>query len=856
MSKRLLTLAFCAFVGVGSISAQRSVQSPVVPEKCPPEIRVLQPGVRLTVMVPDPAVQAPTGIDVDRQGRIWAVSSHTHFRPDDYVGPEHDEVVVFSDLDRDGEFETRKVFYRRTKATMDLELGANGWVYLAERGRILRVRDSDGDGVGDIEENVAVLETSATYPHNGHSGLAWHPSGELVFALGENFNSQWTLVGSDGSQVSGTGEGGIFRCQPDGAKLHRISRGFWNPFGIVVRPNGEIFAAENDPGSRPPCRLLHVVAGGDYGYQRLYGNAPFHPFVAWNGELRGTLPMVAPVGEAPCGIAMLGGGVIVPSWSDNRIDFFPLQPEGASYAAERVEIIAGSDFFRPTCIKQTSPTTFYLTDWVFGSYEVHGRGRIWRLDIDPDVAAWFEPRTVPAPNSAAVLAGRLRNGTSGKKVDQLFQLGRSEDPFIAHGAIRSLAAPARFWDAEAVRRMSSRDRVTATLVLRHARPRVAMWPRVLLNDENEEVVFEALRWIADERLPGFEKDVENLMQRADLTFRIFEAALACWNIITGNPKAGVTDVKMLINRVRDEDSPASIRAFALRLLPVESRLSDKELLRLLRLNDTALSIEAIRSLSGRTNRTAVEVLELLADNRRLSPRLRVEVIGGLARNSEGQISRLITLAQDRDRTVRHEALRALRFSSVDEDQAKALSKIANRHKDSRALVKAVLYPGSTGEGRPAFSDLSAWTKRLTKRKGDPAVGRRIFFHPNLALCSNCHRRGGRGVVLGPDLSAVADRNDREWLLRSILQPNQEVAPQFFPWSIETKDGEEFVGIALRKGGRSGREFYRDPRGRDKAILKSEIVGRRELKTSLMPEGLLATLTDQEIADLLAFLESR
>ena len=47
---------------------------------------------------------------------------------------------------------------------MDLELGPDGWVYLAERDRILRIRDSDGDGKADVEENIAVLKTEAASP--------------------------------------------------------------------------------------------------------------------------------------------------------------------------------------------------------------------------------------------------------------------------------------------------------------------------------------------------------------------------------------------------------------------------------------------------------------------------------------------------------------------------------------------------------------------------------------------------------------------------------------------------------------------------------------------------------------------
>src|SRR5690606_25456250 len=100
----------------------------------------------------------------------------------------------------------------------------------------------------------------------------------------------------------------------------------------------------------PPCRLLHIVEGGDYGYQRSYGHEAHHPFVGWNGELRGTLPMIHPSGEAPCGVTPLGRGLIVPSWSDHRIDFFLLSRKGASYDAEPRTLVQGGRYFRPSCI--------------------------------------------------------------------------------------------------------------------------------------------------------------------------------------------------------------------------------------------------------------------------------------------------------------------------------------------------------------------------------------------------------------------------------------------------------------------------------------------------------------------------
>ena len=71
---------------------------------------------------------------------------------------------------------------------------------------------------------------------------------------------------------------------------------------------GRLFAVDNDPDSRPPCRLLHIVEGGDYGYRFRNGRKGLHPFTAWNGELPGTLGMVAGTGEAPERRRRLRGG--------------------------------------------------------------------------------------------------------------------------------------------------------------------------------------------------------------------------------------------------------------------------------------------------------------------------------------------------------------------------------------------------------------------------------------------------------------------------------------------------------------------------------------------------------------------
>jgi len=785
-------------------------KAPEVPKELPPQIETLQPGVKLTLLAEHPDLVTPTGIDVDDKGQIWLASCHTHFRPEGYTGPEHDEILV---LDAKGK--NRRVFYNKTDATMHVECGPDGWIYLAERDRILRVKDTDGDGVGDLEENLATMDTLADYPHNGLSGMAWHPDGGLVFSLGENFGKDWTLTARDGSKVSGRGEGGVFRCTADGKQMRRIARGFWNPFGLLVRKDGEIFAAENDPGSRPPCRLLNVVEGADYGFQWVYGSAPVHPFVAWNGELRGTLGMVHSCGEGPCAVVELGGGVLIPSWSDHRIDYYPLTRQGAGYTSERIPVVKGSDFFRPTCMAVGPDGAFYFNDWVFSSYPIHGRGRLWKLEIEK--APWIKAKADPI-TSEAQLAKYLREGKA--KLSRAIHLGfaRGDDAYLSDAALTALSRTP--WTVDDMKKLSAADRVWAFVAMRRVDMSEEKWVRAFLTDSDAEMRFECLRWIADAVLTKFAPEVEKMLSDPTLDFRLFEAALATWNTLRGDPAAGVTNAEVLIERITNPQTPARLKGYALRLTPATHKLLTVPLLNeLLAVGDEVLTLEVVRTLAAR--KASVEI----AMDVKRSPQLRAEAILGME-----DAALLQKLASSDHATIRDEARRALRFTEHDKSFTMSTS-------------------------RPAFDDTTAWLKMLDSLPGkaDLAAGRRLFFNPKVALCASCHRHSGRGNVVGPDLSLVAQQGDRAAILRSILEPHREVAPQFYPTQLKLKDGTDFIGILLRS---SSVEVFRDLTGKERSFQYADIAQRTELKTSLMPPGLVMSLTDAELRDLLAFLMTK
>ncbi|HZV34168.1 MAG TPA: hypothetical protein VFB72_06280, partial [Verrucomicrobiae bacterium] len=160
----------------------------------------------------------------------------------------------------------------------------------------------------------------------------------------------------------------------------------------------------------------------------------------------------------------------------------------------------------------------------------------------------------------------------------------------------------------------------------------------------------------------------------------------------------------------------------------------------------------------------------------------------------------------------------------------------------RKLALAVLGSAKT-DSRQAVVD--AFQPALGLR-GNAEEGRKIFQQ----RCTPCHHLGGLGFSVGPDLLSVKS-NGKDKILVSILDPSREVAPQYMAFDIETKDGESYVGIIANESAAS--VTVRQAYGKEDIIQRSNIKSMRSQRQSLMPEGLEAGLSAQELANLLEFI---
>lgn len=456
--------------------------------------RPLDPEIKIELFAEQPQIVTPTGLDVDHKGRVWAIESNTHFPPEGYSGHPTDRILVMQDTNSDGKADKIVTFtdgltYTMSVAVKPVWLGITQSgkpkaesgklqksafrsplsAFVATRRDIFLFHDDDGDLKADRKERIIRLETKGNYPHNGLAGFAFDAMGWMYFGFGENLGADYKIIGSDGTTLSGGGEGGnIYRCRPDGTKLKQWATGFWNPHASCVDAFGRLFTVDNDPDSRPPCRLLHIIEGGDYGYRFSNGRKGLHPFTAWNGEIPGTLPMISGTGEAPSGIVAYEsdglpkkyiGNLLVTSWGDHRIDRFVLEPKGASFQSRPETIIQGGENFHPVGLAVAPDSSLYCTDWVLKDYKLHGHGRIWRISAKNEPkrkvidAATITPKTPIEELKKMLASSRLDVRRSAANAMKRNEQGRNFMFFsLGHPEVNSRSRIEALWALMKVKR--------------------------------------------------------------------------------------------------------------------------------------------------------------------------------------------------------------------------------------------------------------------------------------------------------------------------------------------------------------------------------------------------------------------
>jgi len=282
--------------------------------------------------------------------------------------------------------------------------------------------------------------------------------------------------------------------------------------------------------------------------------------------------------------------------------------------------------------------------------------------------------------------------------------------------------------------------------------------------------------------------------------------------------------------LKDATAEPGPRRKALRALLTQQNLEASSMLELL-LDEPALQIDAIRGYAMIENATAPAVL--LGRYQQMKPELRRAVVETLAtRKSYAQE----LLAAVQKKTVSREEVpthvaRSL-HSLLGEQFVKVFGKVREVAQDREKTIAK--YKRQLTPARIADADVSR--------------GRALFKK----TCALCHLLYGDGAKIGPDLTG-SNRANLDYILLNSVDPSYDVPAGYKMVSIVTVEGRVLNGvIAEEDGTRVVLKTVEQPRV---VILKEDIDVRKVSDKSMMPEGQLDKMKQQEVADLIKYLRT-
>lgn len=702
---------------------------------------------------------------------------------------------------------------------------------------IFRLQDLDGDDRFESHKLLQRLPYQSRYGHGmnqlvlGSDQMVYAVVGnDVVFpeAMAEdspyrNPRNDWLLPNPhDAGQDDRVGY--IARLDPEGQRWTVVAGGFRNQVDIAFNREGEMFTWDADmewdvglPWYRP-TRLNHVISGGEYGWRWGTGKRP-----AWFPD---TLPSTLDTGLAsPTGIVFGDASnwperyrraLFMADWQFGRVLMVELVPRGASYDAS-------SDWFL-----EGAPLN--VCDMVFGRdgalYLITGgRGSqsgLYRVTWEGDSASGGALPVSSAPVAGVVTDDLLTAEQSRETRRRLemyhrradndalnfiwSQLGSSDDwiRFAARVALEN--QPLETW----------RDRIA------NSNGTLETWTALMALSRVGEVSDQPL--IISNLLEGDWS--RSRPQEWLLPLRTLQISL----IRQGVPEVSV--VRKLLNRL-DPLFPQDSFPVNWLLQELLVKLGSPGVLeRSLELMDKASTqeeqIQYAKTLTHVETDwdvpSAKRIISWLAANRRM--------VGG----------KLVDVTW-----------RQLRADFENRFGERLRTDLVT---DLSSLDSPLMGESAFGQSpRPfvkkwAMADLADEVRLLRPEDHSIEAGYRAL---SAASCLRCHRLGERGSPTGPDLTHVGKRFDGRALLESVLEPSRQIDPKYAHSSFLLSDGRVVTG---RTVGVSSTQLTieTDPFGGrtqtvDREAIESSMLGSR----SPMPEGLLDTLTKDEVLDLLALL---
>lgn len=374
----LLAAAAASAAAQDAVIEETVADAPLSPLDAARTMRV-PAGFQVTLFAGEPDVRQPIGFCIDDRGRLWVAEAYNY--PNHGEAP-RDRVLILEDVDNDGRFDKRTLFYDRLGYVTGIEVGFGGaWVMSPPE--LLFIPDRDGDDRPDGEPEV-VLDGFGNHAnaHNLANGFAWGPDGWLY---GTHGRTNWSMIGAPGTPQSQRVrfDGGVYRYHPVRKTWEPYADGTTNPWGIDWDDYGEAFISN--------CvnpHLFHVILGAHYepwrnressrhAYRRIDTIADHLHFLGHDDVREGIGTSVESDmggGHAHCGVMVYLGDnwpeefrncVFMNNIHGKRINRDRLARRGSGYQAshEPDVMLAADPWFMGVSLQYGPDGAVYCSDW-------------------------------------------------------------------------------------------------------------------------------------------------------------------------------------------------------------------------------------------------------------------------------------------------------------------------------------------------------------------------------------------------------------------------------------------------------------------------------------------------------------